>query len=257
MTATIDSALAGRYDGRRGDDIALRLALPLVVAFDRVGSTLDIAHALAGEGADAGSLVLADAQTAGRGRLGRAWQSEAGAGLWLALIERPRDVAALDVLSLRIGLALATSLAPFADSPVRLKWPNDVYLDDRKLAGVLVEVRWRDGDPEWACIGVGINVRPPVGEIRGSGLRSGVVRLSVLESVLPALRGAAACSGELTDAELTQFAAIDLAAGRRCTEPVDGTVCGIDSTGALVVLPAGSGSPVAIRAGSLVMAEDA
>ena len=64
----------------------------------------------AAEGAPAGTLVVADAQTAGRGRSGRTWTSERGAGVWLTLIERPRDVDALDVLSLRVGLALAPAL---------------------------------------------------------------------------------------------------------------------------------------------------
>ena len=60
------------------------------------------------------------------------------------MIERPRDAAALDVLSLRVGLALAPALDAFAGSAVRLKWPNDLYVGARKLGGILVEARWRD-----------------------------------------------------------------------------------------------------------------
>jgi BirA family biotin operon repressor/biotin-[acetyl-CoA-carboxylase] ligase len=94
-----------------------RLALPSVAYFDEIGSTLDAAHELAEQGAPAGTLVLAGAQTAGRGRMGRTWRSEPGAGLWLTIIERPTDASAIDVLSLRIGLALAPALEAFASAP--------------------------------------------------------------------------------------------------------------------------------------------
>ena len=252
----IASALAGRYDGFRGDDLADRYGLPLVVGFDTIGSTLDVAHALAEEGAASGTLVLADGQTAGRGRLGRAWRSERGAGVWMTLIERPRDAAALDVLSLRIGLALAQVLEPFSADEIRLKWPNDVYAGRRKLAGILVEARWRNGLPEWAAIGVGVNVRAPGDEAQGTGLRAGVVRLEVLDAMVPALRGAAARGGILDASELQAFAARDLASGRRCVEPVGGIVRGVDSAGALLVEPSAGGPIVAVRAGSLVLEEE-
>src|SRR5204862_1572054 len=103
-----------RYDGRRVETLALELSVPRVIAFESVGSTLDVAHELAAAGAESGTLVLADEQTSGRGRMGRAWRSEPGAGVWLTLIDRARGVAALDVLSLRIGLRLAATLDVFA-----------------------------------------------------------------------------------------------------------------------------------------------
>jgi BirA family transcriptional regulator, biotin operon repressor / biotin---[acetyl-CoA-carboxylase] ligase len=248
----------GRYDGLRGDDIADGLALPHVVTFDTVGSTLDVAHALAEAGAAAGTLVLADAQSAGRGRHGRSWQSEPGAGIWLTLVERPSDPVALDVLSLRVGLALAPVLDAFAESPVRLKWPNDLYVGTRKLGGILVEARWQSGAPQWVAIGVGVNVRAPRADanvnVNGAGLRSDVKRLDVLEAMVPAIRAAAARTGALDDAELQAFAERDLAAGLACTEPVAGTVRGIDASGALVVdVPSGDPRTIIVRAGSLLL----
>ena len=227
-----------------------------LIAYDEVGSTLDVAHELAAKGADAGTIVVANAQTAGRGRMGRSWRSESGAGVWLTLIERPTDPGALDVLSLRIGLALAPALEIFADSPVQLKWPNDLYLRGRKLGGILIEVRWREGHPEWAAIGVGINLRPPESEPLAIGLRGGVTRDDVLPVVAPALRAAAAARGRLTDAELDAFDARDFAVGRRVLEPVAGIVRGIDSSGALLVgVGSESGAVTAVRAGSLVLEE--
>jgi BirA family biotin operon repressor/biotin-[acetyl-CoA-carboxylase] ligase len=127
----------------------------------RVGSTMDEAHRLAQAGAEAGTLVLADAQDGGRGRGGRTWASEPEAGIWMTLIERPSDQRALDVLALRTGLALAESLQPFCDGRITLKWPNDLYIGAGKLAGILIEARWRESLPEWVAIGVGVNRRVP------------------------------------------------------------------------------------------------
>jgi BirA family biotin operon repressor/biotin-[acetyl-CoA-carboxylase] ligase len=246
--------MAVRYDGRTAEALAAELGVPRVVAFDEVGSTLDAAHELAASGAPAGTLVVADAQTSGRGRMGRAWRSESGAGVWLTLIERPRDVAALDVLSLRIGLALAPVLDAFVATPARLKWPNDLYVGTRKLGGVLVEVRWRESAPEWAAIGVGVNVRAPLGEPRATGLDADVSRAVLLTRMVPAMRAAAARTGALDRSELAAFASRDAVTGRRCREPVDGVIQGIDPSGALVV---DVGSQIAVvRAGSLVLEEE-
>lgn len=248
------AAHAARYDGRSAEDIAAALSLPRVVLFDEVGSTLDVAHELAAKGAPAGTLVVADAQTSGRGRLGRSWRSEAGAGIWLTLIERPRDVAALDVLSLRIGLALAPALDVFTTAPVELKWPNDLYVGGRKLGGILVEARWRESAPEWTAIGVGVNLRAPAGELRAVGLVAGATRGEVLTRVVPAMRAAAARTGTLDEAELSAFASRNGVVGRRCREPVAGVIRGIDPSGALMV---DVGSEIAIiRAGSLVLEEE-
>jgi BirA family biotin operon repressor/biotin-[acetyl-CoA-carboxylase] ligase len=229
--------------------------LPRVEVFDTIGSTLDAAHELAARGAAAGTLVLADQQTAGRGRAGRHWRSDRGAGIWLTLIERPRDVDALGVLSLRIGLALAPVLETFAAGPIGLKWPNDLYAAGRKLAGVLVEVRWRDGAPEWAAIGVGINVRLPAGEAAATALEHGVNRIGVLDAVLPALRGVARLNGLLGERELEAYAGRDVAAGRACSAPVAGIVRGVDRAGALLVESPPGAPRVAVRSGSLAFAE--
>ena len=228
-----------------------------LIEYDEVGSTLDVAHELAAKGAEAGTLIVAHAQTAGRGRMGRTWRSEPGAGLWLTLIERPADPSALDVLSLRVGLALAPALDPFAEALVRLKWPNDLYVAQRKLAGILIEARWREGHPEWVAIGVGINLRPPASEPRAAGLTPGTSRDVVLEAIAPRMRAAAARVGELTAVEVDAFAARDLAVGRHCLEPVNGIVSGIDASGALLVTVASANGAAltAVRAGSLVLEE--
>jgi BirA family biotin operon repressor/biotin-[acetyl-CoA-carboxylase] ligase len=237
------------------DRLARDLSLPAVELFDSVGSTLDIAHERAAAGAHAGTLVLAEQQTAGRGRPGRSWTSEPGAGIWLTLIERPSDRSSLDVLSLRVGLAIVQGLEPLLGEPLRLKWPNDVYRGGGKLAGILVEARWRGDEPDWVAIGVGVNVRVPADRARAAGLESaGVSRNDALMAIVPALRMAARATGPLTDDELESFDERDLARGRRVSSPAEGMVQGINAAGALIVLT--SEGMVAIRAGSLVFTGD-
>jgi BirA family biotin operon repressor/biotin-[acetyl-CoA-carboxylase] ligase len=241
------------YDGVDADALARSLDVPRVALFPEVASTMDVAHALAGEGAPAGTLVLADAQSAGRGRAGRRWSSERGRGIWLTLVERPTDPEAIEVLSLRLGLRTAAAVDRFAPAPVRVKWPNDLYVGGRKLAGVLVEARWRDGRPEWVAIGLGMNVVTPPDVPTAIGLRDGTPRLDVLRALVPAVRRAAAERGPLDDDELRAFAERDLALGRAVVEPLPGLVRGLTPAGELrVETPAGELR--AIRHGSLVLA---
>ncbi|MEO8908658.1 MAG: biotin--[acetyl-CoA-carboxylase] ligase [Gemmatimonadaceae bacterium] len=220
---------------------------------ERTTSTLDVAHRLAADGAEAGTLVIANEQTAGRGRGGKSWQSSPGAGLWITLIERPVDTSGLGVLSLRVGLAAAESLDRFAPEPIRLKWPNDLYIDRAKLGGILVEARWREQSVEWIAIGLGVNVKSP-GKISGAAwLEPGTARIDVLAEIIPGLREAAMATGPLDSGELEEFNARDLARGRACTEPARGRVVGISREGELLVALADSVAP--FRSGSLVLEE--
>ena len=228
------AAVASTYDGKTGDELAALVGAPRVVAHDEVASTMDVAHALASEGAPAGTLVLADAQTAGRGRHGRSWQSQRGRGIWLTLIERPRDEDALEVLSLRLGLAAAQVLDAPAGEDVRLKWPNDLHLSRGKLAGILVEARWRESRPEWLAVGFGLNVAPPDG-VEAAGLLAGTRRVDVLSALVPVLHAACNVPGALDAEELRAFERRDLARGRDCIEPAPGRVAGVSARGELLV----------------------
>ena len=195
--------------------------------------------------------MIANEQTAGRGRGGKSWQSSPGAGLWLTVIERPADTSGLGVLSLRVGLAAAEALDRFAPEPIRLKWPNDLYIDRSKLAGILVEARWREQSVEWIAIGLGVNVQSPENITRAAWLEPGTSRIDVLTELVPALRAAAFKSGPLHEAELDEFNARDLARGRACIEPARGWVAGINSEGELLVTIADS--VASFRSGSLVL----
>ena len=112
-----------------------------------IDSTNRRARELASAGAPHGTLVTAGAQTAGRGRQGRRWEAPAGSALLCSLVLREFDA----LLSLRAGLAVAD----VAGEAARVKWPNDVQVDGRKVAGVLVEGRPHEG---WAVVGIGVNV---------------------------------------------------------------------------------------------------
>lgn len=254
MTAAVGLS-RGDYDGVIADALASRLRLPAVVALPSTGSTLDVAHALAATSAPSGTLVIADMQTAGRGRSGRRWTSAPRAGIWLTLIERDLDPSTISLLALRLGIAAAAALQPFAATPIGVKWPNDLYLGRGKLAGILAEARWRDGAPEWVAIGMGVNVAPP-SDIPGAvGLLPGTSRLAVLDSLLPALRDAASRRGALDEGELAALAARDIARGRHAIAPGDGIVAGVSPAGELLLLLP-DGSVAAHRSGSLVFAED-
>ncbi len=241
-------------DGLGGPALAARLGLAACEVHDRVGSTMDLAHAAAGEGAPAGTLVIANEQEAGRGRGGRRWSSPPGGGLWMTLIERPRLSDGMDVLSLRAGLGMAEALDGLAGDRVRLKWPNDLYVRGGKLAGILIEARWREQRLEWVAIGVGLNIVPAEGVALAAGLAPGATRLRALDAVLPALRAAAAMGGPLTASELSRYAERDMGVGRRIIAPAAGVVVGVGAAGDLVVRTAAG--DVSCRAGSLVFVED-
>ncbi|HEX5829834.1 MAG TPA: hypothetical protein VFY16_02560, partial [Gemmatimonadaceae bacterium] len=125
-----------RYDGATASALADRVGVPRVVLLHTVGSTLDEAHRLAADGAPDGTLVLADRQTAGRGRQGKAWSSPMGTGIWLTLLACAPDPESVGVLALRLGLAAAAALEPFAEATVRLRW-EDVAQDGRIMLTAL------------------------------------------------------------------------------------------------------------------------
>lgn len=130
---------------------------------EEIGSTNDEAARLAELGARQGTTVVASAQTAGRGRLGRTWFSPAGAGLYVSVIVR--DHRAAPLLTLAGGVALAEGIRAAAGLPVEIKWPNDIVVDAglgrrRKLAGILAEASSGTEGLQYLVLGFGINLLP-------------------------------------------------------------------------------------------------
>jgi len=238
------------YDGVPSDVLCARIGASHLVTMQRCTSTMDIAHTLAASGAPHGTVVVAEQQDAGRGRTGRTWTSPADSGVWASVLLRPALPLQGGVLSLRAGLALAERLDPLAPSAVRLKWPNDLYLGDGKLAGILTEARWRGEQLEWIVVGIGVNVRAPSLEAPVASLSATATCAGVLALVVQAALIAGAAHGELTGDELRRFASRDMAVGRTIVAPLVGTVLGITGAGGLQVRTA-DGDAVAV-AGSLV-----
>jgi BirA family transcriptional regulator, biotin operon repressor / biotin---[acetyl-CoA-carboxylase] ligase len=124
-------------------------------------STNDDAKRAAREGAPSGALFVADAQTRGRGRLGRVWHSPAGENLYASFVLRPAlPLGVVPAVTLAAGLAVVDAIEPALPRvSLGLKWPNDVLAGGRKIAGILCESQITDGVLGWLVVGVGINVK--------------------------------------------------------------------------------------------------
>lgn len=130
-----------------------------VLWYAEVGSTNDVAASLAERGEPEGSVVVADAQSAGRGRHGRAWASPPGAGLYMSIVMRP-GAHAVALLTIAAGVALADGIQAATGLQPQLKWPNDVYSSGRKLAGILAEAGTSAAGVQHVVLGCGINLMP-------------------------------------------------------------------------------------------------
>jgi BirA family biotin operon repressor/biotin-[acetyl-CoA-carboxylase] ligase len=130
-----------------------------VYSYRSVGSTNETARRLAESGAPEGTIVIADRQTKGRGRLGRSWHSPAGLGLFFSLVLRPRiPFDRAPGLSLLAALSICRVTEKMGDLEPRIKWPNDCLLDGKKMAGILVEISAELDKIGYAIVGVGINI---------------------------------------------------------------------------------------------------
>ena len=219
---------------------------------------MDALHELAESGAPAGTTVVADVQEAGRGSRGRTWTSPPG-GLWCSVLARPVDPG-IELLSLRVGLAVAAELTGIgAGRGIRVKWPNDLMLGERKAGGVLCEARWQGGALAWVAIGVGLNVSnapPPELAHLATYLASvvpGLTPTALVEPVVDAIRRIDSPAGLLHSRELEALARLDWLRGRVLEVPVAGTADGIAADGALRVRSP-DGGVTHLRAGTIVLA---
>jgi BirA family biotin operon repressor/biotin-[acetyl-CoA-carboxylase] ligase len=176
VTDSLPTELAEAFEAAGG-----RLA-PLcrrVVFLARTGSTNDVALALAADGDAEGVVVIADEQTAGRGRQGHSWHSPPGSGLYVSIILRRAahtsgDARSTGLLTLAAGVSLAEAVDAATALHADIKWPNDLVVGRRKLAGILAESA--SGDVEYVVLGYGVNVRvtsfPPDLEQRVTSIES-------------------------------------------------------------------------------------
>ncbi len=209
----------------------------------RATSTNDRARALASHGAPHGTLVTASEQSAGRGRQGRAWAAPAGTSLLCSVVIRDPS----RLLPLAAGVAVAELVGPQA----QVKWPNDVLVGGRKIAGILVEGRPQE---EWAVLGIGLNVAVRLQDLPGD-LRDRAATMGLGPDALePVLGRLLAQLERWTSADaaavLAAVRARDALIGRRIRWAAgEGQGAGIDGDGRLVVLTAGG--RVALTAGEV------
>lgn len=206
-----------------------------------MASTNDVARELASAGAPAGTVVTAAEQSAGRGRQGRAWSAPPGAALLLSVILRDFDA----LLPLRAAVAVAECV----DGAI--KWPNDVLLDGRKLAGILAEARPAEG---WAVLGIGVNVAVRVADLPPELHATAATLGRAPDDVEPFAQGLLRALEDVLAAPAPALRERWAARDALCGQTIGwnggtGVARGVDATGALLVdTPAG---PVALDAGEV------
>jgi BirA family transcriptional regulator, biotin operon repressor / biotin---[acetyl-CoA-carboxylase] ligase len=147
----------------RAEEITARLKTKRlgknVHVFQEIGSTNSKAMQMAAKGAEEGTLLIAETQTGGKGRLGRKWFSPSGVNLYLSLILRPPiDCAQATILTLLAGIAVAQAIRERSDLTADLKWPNDVLIGEKKVAGILAELAADGQVIKHLVLGIGLNV---------------------------------------------------------------------------------------------------
>jgi BirA family biotin operon repressor/biotin-[acetyl-CoA-carboxylase] ligase len=217
-----------------------------VVHLDVTGSTNDHARALAGGGAPHGTVVVAEEQTAGRGRQGRAWRAPRGRSLTLSIVVRAEHEV-LEILPLTSAVAVCEACEQVVAVRCTVKWPNDVWVDGRKVAGILIEGRPQEG---WAVLGIGLNADAGAQELEPE-LRASATSLRIatgapvdrgrlLEALLARLASGLRDSTRSRGHILSSLRERDALHGRRIAwtageERFEGEARGIDDEGRLVV----------------------
>ncbi len=219
-----------------------------IFRFPVVESTMNEISRLAAEGAGEGTAVIADLQKAGRGRAGRVWTTPPGSAMLCSVLLRPAlDVHLLSLLPIDAGLAIAEAIESVAPVQCQLKWPNDVLIDGKKIAGVLVQTRSIGEKVDHVNLGFGINLTtakddlPPGATSLAFASGVQVDRLNIEEAVFSSLtrRYVAYCaSGGELDRDPWFKRAYLLGAHVRVVDgdqAIEGTHLGIDANGALLL----------------------
>ena len=238
-----------------------------ILYYPELGSTMDEAARMAAEGADEGTVVMAEIQTAGRGRQGRSWVSRPG-NLMLSVLFRP-DISQLPYISVIGGLAAARAVRKVAGIDPRIKWPNDLMLGGGKVAGILAESAIEGESVCYAVLGIGMNVAhfPGDEEIAGiatcvnSAAGKEVSRESLLRQLLMDLddlyRRLPEPGRDAGNTPVTEWSQLLETTGRRVTatfrdERFEGEAVGVDDKGNLLLrLP--SGELMTLTAGDVTL----
>lgn len=213
-----------------------------------IDSTSLLARTLAARGAPHGTLVTAAEQRAGRGRQGRTWSAPAGRALLMSLVLRE-----CPPLVPIIGALAVADVAGRGRDDIAIKWPNDVLLGGRKLAGVLGEGRAQEG---WAVLGIGLNVAvrvedlPP--ELHDRAATMGFAPAAIEPTLEALLRALEQRLAQPTSDVLDALRARDALEGRRVRwADGEGVACGIDDDGRLLVVQGAAEAPITLGAGEV------
>jgi BirA family biotin operon repressor/biotin-[acetyl-CoA-carboxylase] ligase len=236
--------------------------------FDETGSTNREAMRLASEGAPDGTVVVAEAQTEGRGRLGRIWISPPRANIYASVILRPDfPPTSAPLITLAASVALARAVASHCEVEARIKWPNDVLIGGRKLAGILTEMSSEPDRIRHVVVGFGVNVNSEVDDfpadvrVTATSVRSvtgkDASRAGLLKKILEELeRSYLMLTAGERDAVLDEWRGLSDTLGRRVRvvmhgSDITGRVVDIDSSGALIV-EQDDGISVTVTSGDVV-----
>lgn len=130
-----------------------------VICLEEVDSTNNYAKSVAAKGAKDGTIIIAEQQNAGRGRLGRSWSSAKEKGIWMSLLLRPEiEPQRAQIITLAAAVAVVQALRPLLGDRVKVKWPNDVLVDGKKICGILTEMSCEMENINYLVLGIGVNV---------------------------------------------------------------------------------------------------
>lgn len=239
--ASIEKGLTTTFMGRR------------IIYYPSIGSTNDVAREQAVRGAPEGTLVIADVQTAGKGRLGRRWLAPPGTSLLMSLLFRPHFLAPYQAqrLTMICSLAVVEAIEAVIGLTVTIKWPNDVVVQDKKVGGILTELGATGKRLDYAVVGLGLNVNLDFGAVEAvrdlaatstslsQELGREVSRLALLWKILGNVEGhyQRLGAGELPHDEwasrlvtLHNYVVVDTRQGI-----VEGWAEGVDADGALIL----------------------
>ncbi len=230
-------------------------------------STNDECWRLAGEGLPAGTIVVADSQTAGRGRNGRGWVSSSAVGLYASLLLRPAELSRITLLPLAIGIASVEAVREVAGCRTGIKWPNDVLIDGQKVAGILIEADLAAAEST-VVVGFGVNIATPLEELPvrltypATSLKLATGRTIGRDELLEVWRSSMACwferwqSGD-TATLVDRWTELDALQGEMLSvkaadgSEVSGINVGVDESGALL-LQGSDGKVVPVVAGDVL-----
>jgi BirA family biotin operon repressor/biotin-[acetyl-CoA-carboxylase] ligase len=219
-----------------------------VFIFPSTDSTNRVALDMGRKGAPHGQAILAESQTAGRGRLGRTWNSPAGKGIYLSVILRPKlELAQVSKLTLAAAVAAAEALEAAGIKNVQIKWPNDILIKSRKICGILTEMVAEADRVECVILGIGINVNSAQADLpshatslkleAGKAFDRSLLVAELLNRLEERLSQVTGRSWEAVRAAWNQRSAVKGKSVKVTTlsEAVQGTAQGLDPSGALLV----------------------